>query len=80
MDLELLDVEGRVVKTVRTDFDGFFLFEGVPYGEYSVRMAELSAQAIGANAMLGRRAFVTDDNDIVRLGTIAVAGETASAE
>ncbi|QLC22681.1 carboxypeptidase regulatory-like domain-containing protein [Parasphingopyxis sp. CP4] len=80
VDLELLDIEGRVVKTVRTDFDGFFLFEGVPYGEYSIRMAELSAQAIGANAMLGRRAFVTDDNDIVRLGTIAIAGETASAE
>ena len=79
VDLELLDVEGRVVKTVRTDFDGFFLFEGVPYGEYSIRMAELSAQAIGASAMLGRRAFVTDDNDIVRLGTIAIAGESASA-
>lgn len=78
VDLELVDIEGRVVKTVRTDFDGFFVFEGVPYGEYSVRMADISAQAIGAAAALGRRAFVTDENDSVRLGTIAVGGDTAS--
>lgn len=80
VDLELVDIEGRVVKTMRTDFDGFFIFEGVPYGEYSVRMAELSAQAIGVNAALGRRAFVTDENDSVRLGTVAVGGPVASSE
>lgn len=81
VDLELVDVEGRVVRTVRTDFDGFFLFEGVPYGEYSVRVAQLSAQALRINPLLGRRAFVSDADDSVRLGTIAVGGaETASAE
>ena len=80
VDLELVDVEGRVVKTMRTDFDGFFVFEGVPYGEYSVRIAELSAQAIGVNAALGRRAFVSDETDSVRLGTVAVGGPIASSE
>jgi len=84
VDLELVDVEGVVVKTVRSDFDGFFLFEGVPYGEYSVRLARLSADAIGAPAQLGRRAFVTDEDDSVRLGTIAVGspapGPVATAE
>lgn len=80
VDLELVDIEGLVVKTVRSDFDGFFLFEGVPYGEYSVRMSELSAQAVGTNADLGRRAFVTDENDIVRLGTIAIGGPVASTQ
>lgn len=78
VDLELVDIEGRVVKTIRTDFDGFFVFEGVPYGEYSIRMAELSAQAVGAPAALGRRAFVTDENDSIRLGTIAVGGNSAA--
>lgn len=80
VDLELVDVEGRVVKTMRTDFDGFFVFEGVPYGEYSVRIAQLSAQAIGVNAALGRRAFVSDETDSVRLGTVAVSGPVASSE
>lgn len=72
VDLELVDVEGRAVKTVRTDFDGFFLFEGVPYGEYSVRVAQLSAQALRISPSLGRRAFVSDEDDSVRLGTIAI--------
>jgi len=80
VDLELVDIEGRVVKTMRTDFDGFFVFEGVPYGEYSVRIAALSAQAIGVNAALGRRAFVSDENDSVRLGTVAIGGPVASSE
>ena len=80
VDLELVDIEGRVVKTIRTDFDGFFVFEGVPYGEYSIRMADLSAQAVGVPAALGRRAFVTDENDSVRLGTIAVGGDAAAAQ
>ena len=72
VDLELLDIEGRVVKTTRTAFDGFFLFEGVPYGEYSVRVAQLSAQAAGIDPALRRQAFVSDEDDSVRLGTIAV--------
>ncbi|QLC25618.1 carboxypeptidase regulatory-like domain-containing protein [Parasphingopyxis algicola] len=79
VDLELVDIEGRVVQVVRTDFDGFFVFQSVPYGQYSVRMAELSAQALGAIAALGRRAFVTDENDSVRLGTVAIGGNAVSS-
>ena len=32
VDLELVDGSGKVVGTARTDFDGFFLFDRVPYG------------------------------------------------
>ena len=78
--MELIDADGNLVAETRSAFDGFFLFEGVPYGEYSVRMSELSAQAVGMNAALGRRAFVTDENDIVRLGTIAIGGPVASTQ
>jgi hypothetical protein len=66
------------VKTVRTDFDGFFLFEGVPYGEYDVRMVSASAQILETGTDLGRRAVVSDANDSVRLGTIAI-GSTFAA-
>ncbi len=43
LDLELVDGTGKVVATARTDFDGFFLFERVPYGNYQVRVAQTSA-------------------------------------
>ena len=40
LDLELIDDAGKVVATARTDFDGFFLFDRVPYGHYSIRVSD----------------------------------------
>ena len=39
VDLELVDGTGKVVGTARTDFDGFFLFERVAYGKYTLRVS-----------------------------------------
>lgn len=47
IDLEVVDARGNVRGTTRTDFDGFFLFESVPYGNYTLRIADLSAQVLG---------------------------------
>jgi hypothetical protein len=52
VDLELVDIRGVVRARTRTDFDGFFLFETVPYGQYRLRVAGLSAQALGISADL----------------------------
>ncbi|VWX60474.1 MSCRAMM family protein [Sphingorhabdus sp. 109] len=70
--LELVDSEGRVVRETQTEFDGFFLFDGVPYGAYTVRIAKLSAQAIRVPVLLAARALVDDDNQIARLGAVTV--------
>jgi len=68
--MELLDVEGRVVRETHTEFDGFFLFEGVPYGAYGVRIEKLSAQAIKVSPILSVRAVVDDDVQVARLGAV----------
>jgi hypothetical protein len=73
VDLELLDAPGKVVSTARTDFDGFFLFERVPYGTYTVRVTRESAAAARIAAELGLSATVTPDKSVVRLGAIHVA-------
>src|SRR4030095_5754990 len=44
LDVELLDASGRVVGTSGTDFDGFFLFERVAYGRYTIRLKAESAR------------------------------------
>jgi hypothetical protein len=82
LDLELIDGSGKVVATARTDFDGFFLFERVPYGNYRVRVAESSAVAARIAADLGASATVTAEKSILRLGAIHVvpAPNIASAE
>ena len=56
LDLELVDGSGKVAATARTDFDGFFLFERVPYGNYRVRIAQSSAVAARIGADLGASA------------------------
>ena len=71
VDLELVGDGGKVAMTARTDFDGFFLFERVPYGHYSVRVAAKSAATarIGADLLSGIN--VTPEKPVVRLGALA---------
>ena len=45
LKLELLDEAGKVVATAQSDYDGYFLFERVAYGRYTVRVGAESAAA-----------------------------------
>jgi hypothetical protein len=72
LDLELVDRAGKVVATARTDFDGFFLFERVPYGAYAVRASRDSAAAARIAADFGVHLAVSPEKSIVRLGAIQV--------
>lgn len=79
LDLELVDGNGKVASTTRTDFDGFFLFERVPYGSYTVRVAKDSAVAARIIADLGLRATVTAEKTVVRLGAVHVTATPSIA-
>jgi hypothetical protein len=70
VDIELVDSNDKVVGTTRTDFDGFFLFERVAYGSYTIRVASASAAAAKISAELGIHFAVSPEKSVVRLGTI----------
>jgi hypothetical protein len=70
VDLELVDTGGKVVAKTRTDYDGFFLFERVAYGSYTIRVAKDSAAAAKISADLGLRFIVSPEKSVVRLGTV----------
>jgi hypothetical protein len=70
LDLELVDGSGKVVATTRTDFDGFFLFDRVAYGVYTIRIAKDSATSAKLVADLGLRVEVTPEKAVVRTGAI----------
>jgi len=70
VDLELVDTSGKVVATTRTDYDGFFLFERVAYGSYTIRVSKDSASAAKIGADLGLHFVVTPVKSVIRLGTI----------
>ncbi len=79
LDLELVDGTGKVVGTARTDFDGFFLFERVAYGTYTVRVSKGSGKAARVQIDLGVHVQVTPDKAVVRLGGIQVRAVPALA-
>jgi hypothetical protein len=70
VDIELLDKAGRVVKTTRSEYDGFFLFEFVPYGSYKLRVAALAASVVGVEATLPALAELGKSSGSVDLGIV----------
>ena len=70
VDLELLDTERRVVAHSQTEFDGFFLFENIPYGRYTMRIAALSAAAARLDARLSAGATIGSDAPSAHLGAV----------
>jgi hypothetical protein len=73
VDLELVDRAGRVVARTRSDFDGFFLFERVPYGQYDLRISKLSADAARLSAQLGQQARIDARTSSIHLGAVLAA-------
>lgn len=70
LGLELVDAEGRVRATTLTEFDGYFLFERVAYGRYTVRMAKASATAHRLDSDFAQSAMPGKVSPRIRLGTI----------
>jgi hypothetical protein len=70
LDLELVDTAGKVVGTAQTDFDGFFLFDRVPYGSYTIRVAKNSATRAKIIADLGVKAQVSIEKPVARIGIV----------
>lgn len=70
LDVELVDGAGKVVDTARTDYDGFLLFERVPYGHYTLRLTADSAAAAHSPVAVPAAITLTPDAPVMRLGAI----------
>lgn len=78
--LELVDNRGTVVAEALSEFDGFFLFQRVPYGEYRLRVAQSAAGTLGVSPLLsmsdGRSLFrLRREEDVIRFGTVRLKPE-----
>lgn len=71
--LELLDMRGRLVAATMSEFDGFFLFERVPYGRYRLRVAADSARALSVGTRIENPVELGRGKDIARMGIIRLA-------
>ena len=79
--LELLDSRGSVVASTLSEYDGFFLFDRVPYGRYQLRVATDSAAVLGVSESISPAVVLGRDSDLHRAGIIKLspAGPTTIA-
>lgn len=73
--LQLIDDRGAIAAETVSEFDGFFLFQRVPYGQYRLKISDEAGEALRVKTALalqdGRRAFTIDrEEDVIRFGTI----------
>lgn len=69
-EMELVDRRGAVAATTVSEYDGFFLFEQVPYGSYRLRLTTPVARKLHVREALASTVTVGRDNDVARLGVI----------
>lgn len=69
-ELELVDGKGAVVATTVSEYDGFFLFDRVPYGKYRLRLTAPVARKLQVREALAPSVAVNRTSEIARLGVI----------
>ena len=63
--VELRDTRGRLIKTTKTEFDGFYVFAGVLPGNYRISIAPESIEAFEVLATESHSLSVTRDTEIL---------------
>ncbi len=68
--VELLDSANRAVRRGISDFDGYLLFDSVPYGSYRLRIAASSADALHVAPDIGGSLRIDRAQASLRLGQL----------
>ena len=68
--IELVDENGAVVLRGRSDFDGYVLFDSVPYGTYRLRLTDNEAAKLGAAPELCGLLQINSGQTSLRLGPL----------
>jgi Carboxypeptidase regulatory-like domain len=71
IELELVTASGQVVRRTLSDFDGYFLFESVPYGKYKLRVGKTAAEVARVVATLPQSALIDGKTPSIHLGIVA---------
>ncbi len=65
VQLQLVDAGGNVAKTVKSEFDGFYLFDLVPPGTYLLGVAPEQVERLKLRAPPAREIAIEADGNIV---------------
>jgi hypothetical protein len=70
VEVELVDLAGKVIASTLSEYDGYFLIERVPYGTYRLQISAGAARALGTARELGRSVVLSKDKSQVELGVM----------
>ena len=73
LDVELVDASGKTVEATRSDYDGFFLFQRVAYGSYTLRLSRDSAKIAGVEPAIGKIIQIGSGHSVARVGVIRLS-------
>lgn len=79
LDVDLLDAAGRTIRSTRSEYDGFFLFERVPYGQYRLRVGAMAANIVGIQPEIAVPVRLDRGNPTVDIGTVQLKPATRIA-
>ena len=80
VELELVEPDGDIVARTSSEFDGFFVFERVPFGVYEVTMSLEQSERLNLELPEGVRVELSLENDIIEgLELIIHTGATEPA-
>lgn len=75
VEIELVDGTGAVVRRAVSDFDGYLLFDAVPYGSYRLRVGAASAKALAVSTTLGGELRIDRAQASLQLGHIRLTAD-----
>jgi len=80
VELELVGPGGVVAARAISEYDGFFLFERVPYGRYTLKMSAASEQVLGPAGELATGIELGAQQTVKRVGTIRLRQTSVVAQ
>ncbi len=80
VELELIAPDGSVAARAMSEYDGFFLFDRVPYGRYTLKLSPSSELVLGRMGELAAGIELGPEATVARLGTIRLRQTTVVAQ
>ena len=74
ISVELTDPDGHLLYQTISDFDGYVLFDDVPYGQYRLRIDPKQAMALALLPELGDPIRIDSRKSSIRLGRVRLEG------
>ena len=77
VELELINTKGEIVAKTTSEFDGFYIFDRIPFGEYQVRIAATQQERLDLELTQSPTIELSYQNDVLEGVRLSIQSRTA---